>query len=314
MGIIIAVDIGGTQLRVASFEEESTTPDKVHRIPTHAVNENVFDRLTAAIDFIWPQAPVSALSVACPGPLDPSLGIIHSTPNIPGWNKFPLKAKLETRFHIPVFLENDANLAALGEWSYGIGRGYDDLIYFTISTGIGGGVISRDRLLLGAKGLAAELGHITVLPDGPLCSCGQRGHLEALASGPGIANYVNERLQEGEGSILKPGVHLSARQVADAAHTGDRLAIQAFERAGHFLGRALADFLHIFNPSIVIFGGGVSQSSELLFEPMKASVEKHIMDPGYIENLAITTARLGDDAGLLGALAFAQMKLSKPKS
>ncbi len=313
MGLILAVDIGGTQIRVALYADDQIHPIQRQRIDTRAPGKPVYERLVGLIDSAW-KDEVEVISVAVAGPLNPETGVIFTSPNIAGWLDFPLGEKLAGRYHVPAYIGNDANLAALGEWKYGAGQGHHDLLYFTISTGIGGGVISRDRLLLGARGLAAELGHITVLPDGPLCSCGQRGHLEALASGPGIANYVNERLQEGEGSILKPGVHLSARQVAEAAHTGDRLAIQAFERAGHFLGRALADFLHIFNPSIVIFGGGVSQSSELLFEPMKASVEKHIMDPGYIENLAITTARLGDDAGLLGALAFAQMKLSKPKS
>jgi glucokinase len=310
MGVIIGVDIGGTQLRVASFAEGSTIPVKVHRIPTHVVNENVLDRLIAAIDFVWPQVPVDALSVACPGPLDPSLGIIHSTPNIPGWNKFPLMTKLENRFHIPVFLENDANLAALGEWSYGIGQGYDDLIYFTISTGIGGGVISGGHLLSGAHGMATELGHITVLSDGPLCSCGQQGHLEAISSGTGIAQYVKDRVCAGRISILTNEDTITARKVSQAAQQGDELCLEAFTFAGRYLGQAIADYLHIFNPSMLIFGGGVSQSHELLFPPMKKSLAERIMDPAYLNDLRLELAMLGDDAGLLGALAHARMKLS----
>jgi glucokinase len=176
----------------------------------------------------------------------------------------------------------------------------------TISTGIGGGVISDNHLLIGVRGLAAELGHITVLPDGPLCGCGQRGHLEAVASGPAIARYVNEQLERGAASIIKPDANLAAREVSEAAHRGDALAIEALTRAGTFIGQALADFLHVFNPSIVIFGGGVSQTGDLLFNPVRDAVKRFVMEPTYLKDLVITPAALGDDAGLLGALALAR--------
>ena len=310
MGLILAVDIGGTQIRAAIYAKDNIQPIRHERTSTYANDYPVYERLITLIDSVW-MDEVEIISAAVAGPLNPASGVILASPNISEWTDFPLGEKLIGRYHVPSYVSNDANLAALGEWRYGAGQGHHDLLYFTISTGIGGGVISHDQLLLGYKGLAAELGHITALPEGPLCSCGQRGHIEALASGPAIAHYVNERLAAGDSSILIPDPRLSARQVAEAANKGDRLAIQAFERAGHILGRALADYLHIFNPSIVIFGGGVSQSSGLLFEPMKASLRQYIMDPGYLENLVITTARLGDNAGLLGALAYAQIKLEK---
>jgi len=198
----------------------------------------------------------------------------------------------------------------LGEWRYGAGQGHHDLIYITISTGIGGGVISGDQLLLGHRGLAAELGHITVLPGGPLCPCGQSGHLEAVSPGPAIARFVNEKLAEGDASILEPGPGMSARNVAKAARQGDPLAKAAYTRAGEYLGQALADFLYIFNPSIVIFGGGVSRSGSLIFDPLKDALYKQIMDPDYVRELILTTARLDDNAGLIGAQVQAQIKLS----
>ncbi len=312
MGLILAIDIGGTQIRAALYSYESIQPIQHQRISTQGTGNTVYERLISLIDSVWVDE-IEIISVAVAGPSNPEMGVILSSPNIPGWLNFPLGEKLTGRYHVPAHISNDANLAALGEWKYGAGQGHHDLLYFTMSTGIGGGVISRDQLLLGHKGLAAELGHVTVLPDGPLCSCGQRGHLEAIASGPSIASYALERLNAGEPSVMKPGPHLSARDVAQAARKGDQIAIQAFERAGYYLGRALADFLHIFNPSIVIFGGGVSQSSELVFEPMKTSLKEHIMDPGYLDDLIITTARLGDDAGLLGALAYARIELSAQK-
>jgi glucokinase len=205
-------------------------------------------------------------------------------------------------------VDNDANMAGLAEWQYGAGRGHENLIYLTISTGIGGGVISQGCLLQGFRGMGGELGHMTIDPDGPLCGCGRRGHIESFSSGPAIARYVAEELTAGQTSSLQGESVISARQIADAARAGDRLAVSAFERAGYYLGIAVANYLAIFDPSILIFGGGVSQVGELLFKPFRESLQKHTFHPHYLDNLVITKAALGDDAGLLGALALARMK------
>jgi glucokinase len=209
---------------------------------------------------------------------------------------------------VPAHLDNDANLAGLAEWKFGAGKGHHDLLYLTISTGIGGGVILNDRLLQGHHGLAAEVGHMTIDPNGPLCGCGHRGHVEAFASGPSIVRYVNEQIAAGSKSSLRADASLSAQQVADAAIQGDSLANTAFARAGEYLGIAVANYLAILDPSIVIFGGGVSQVGDLLFKPFEESLHKHILHPRYLEGLVITKAALGDDAGLLGARALAELK------
>jgi glucokinase len=232
---------------------------------------------------------------------------VLATPNIPEWLDFPLTEKLSQRFGVPAHLDNDANLAALGEWKFGAGQGHHNLLYLTISTGIGGGVIINDRILHGHHGLAAELGHVTVLAGGPVCSCGFKGHLEALAAGPAIVRYVREQLEAGVKSELRSVDELNARDVAEAAKQGDALAKSAYQRAGEYLGVGVASFLHTFDPSIVILGGGVTQSGTLLLKPFEASLREHTFNPRYLENLIITTAALGDDAGLLGALALAQM-------
>lgn len=311
MSLILAIDIGGTQLRVAVYPPSSTIPLNVKRTATRGKEEGVFDRLTALIDSVWPEETVDAIAVAYPGPLDPKRGIILSTPNIPAWANFPLVELLEKRYKVPTYLGNDANLAALGEWRYGAGQDHNDLLYLTISTGIGGGVISDGRLLTGHSGMATELGHITILPDGPVCSCGRRGHLEAIASGTAIARYAYEQVLAGRTSSLSALPRITARDVSNAAIQGDPLSIETFNRAGKYLGQAVADFLHMFNPSIVIFGGGVSQSGALLFDPMKTSMSEHVMNPSYLEGLQIATAKLGDDAGLYGALTLAQIKLAQ---
>ncbi len=305
------MDIGGTHIRAAAYESDNITPLTHERTRSYGKQPGTFDRLVKTIEAAWPEGrEVKAISMASPGPLDPKTGVILATPNIPEWTDFPLTDKLTAHFGVPAYLDNDANLAALGEWKFGAGRDHHDVLYLTISTGIGGGVIIDDRLLHGHHGLAAELGHVTVLAGGPLCSCGFAGHLEALAAGPAIVRYVREQLETGSKSVLIGVVDLNAYDVAEAAKDGDELAISAYKQAGKYLGIGVASFLHTLDPSIVIFGGGVSQSGDLLFEPFKASLRAHILNPRYLEDLEIATAALGDDAGLLGALALAQMKQS----
>lgn len=303
----IAVDVGGTQLRVGVYPAGQTKPVKQKRIPTQAKNETPLERLIGLIADLWPdEGQVRAIGLAVPGWVNPEQGIIVLAPNISGWDRLPLVSILEERFHVPVKLGNDANMAVLGEYHYGAGRGYKDIIYMTISTGIGGGVISQGHLLLGANGMAAELGHVTILPDGPLCGCGKRGHLEAIGSGTGIAHYIAEQIAQGVKSSLSSIANPTARDISKAAEQGDPLALAAFNRAGTFIGYALANYIHIFNPSIIILGGGVSRSGDILLQPIRAAINECVISPEFLENLKIVLAELGDDVGLMGALALAQ--------
>ncbi|MBI2759761.1 MAG: ROK family protein [Chloroflexi bacterium] len=314
MGTIIAVDIGGTHLRAAAYESDNLQPIQHQRVKTNANQAGVYERLIEVIETVWPKdGIVDAIGAASPGPLDPHTGYILGTPNIQEWQNFPLAPKLLDYFKTPVFLDNDANLAGLGEWKFGAGKGHHDVLYLTVSTGIGGGVIIEDRLLQGTHGLAAELGHVIIDPNGPVCSCGFNGHLEAFSSGPAIVRYALGELESGTRSSLKHDVNLTARQVAEAAMQGDALAISAYQRAGEYLGIGVASFLHTFDPSIVIFGGGVSRVGPLLFDSFHISLRKHVFHPRYLEGLKIEMAALGDDAGLLGALALAQVNLQSLK-
>ncbi|WP_298010101.1 ROK family protein [Anaerolinea sp.] len=307
MDYYIAVDIGGTQLRAALYPEGEQKAVSQKRIPTQARDQSAVDRLLELIKTVLPaHGKVKAIGMAAPGPLNPKTGILYAAPNIPGWVNLPLAQIVQDRFKIPTLLGNDANLAAMGEWKFGAGRGYQHLLYMTVSTGIGGGVIEDGKLLLGYKGLAAEIGHITVDPSGPLCGCGQRGHLEALASGTAIARYVTEQLARGVPSSMAELSTVSARDVSLAAEQGDPLAREALAWAGGYLGRAIADFLHLFNPQIVIIGGGVSRSGKYLLDPLREAIAAYVISPEYLHGLVVTTASLGDDAGLLGALALAQ--------
>jgi glucokinase len=309
MSVVVAVDIGGTQIRTAVYESNNLAPIKHQRVRSQGLRPGVFDRLVKAIESIWPKNDqVSAIGFSSPGPLDPHRGIILATPNILEWQNFPIRAKLAEHFGVAVHIDNDANLAGLAEWKYGAGKGHHNVLYLTISTGIGGGIVIDDRLLQGFHGLAAEVGHMIIDPDGPPCGCGHHGHVESFASGPAIARYVNEQIQAGAESSLQFDPNLSARQVAEAALQGDELARRGFARAGEYLGIAVANYLIILDPSIIIFGGGVSQVGDLLFKPFDESLRRHILHPRYLEELVIAKAALGDDAGLLGARALAELK------
>jgi glucokinase len=294
-------------MRAAFFPSEDLNPLKLKKISTQHPKESAWDRLIQLIDSIWPeQEEVIRIGVAVPGPFDPFQGVILSAPNIPAWKNLPVSRLLQEKFGVPIDVGNDANLAAMGEWRFGAGKGHRHLVYVTVSTGIGGGVIVDNRLLLGDRGLAGELGHVTVARDGPLCGCGQRGHLEAMASGPAIARWVKEEISRGAASSLSGSELITTQMIADAARSGDELALRALERAGTSIGVALADILHIFNPTIVIVGGGVSLSGELIMRPIRSAMQAHVMNTHFLDNLTLTTASLGDETGLLGALALAR--------
>ena len=309
MRTIVSIDIGGTRLRAAAYKQDQIQPISQKRVETKAKEPNAFGRLINLLEDIWPKNEnVDAIGVSSPGPVDPHTGVIMVTPNIKEWRDFPITAKLTDHFGIPAYLDNDANLAGLAEWKFGAGRGHHNVLYLTVSTGVGGGVIINDQLLQGHHGLAAELGHTTIQADGPLCGCGHPGHLEAFSSGTGIERFVAEQLKAGRESLLQPDKKNSAHAISEAAKQGDALSIEAYQNAGKYLGIGVANFLHAFDPSIVIFGGGVSQSGPLLFDSFHVSLKERVIHSRYLEGLVITRAELGDDSGLLGARALAELK------
>ncbi len=309
---IVAVDLGGTNIRVAYFPTPEPPPTMHNKLLTHASEgpEAVIARIIEAIHAVLPtERDDLRIGVGSPGPIDPYRGVCLKAVNLPGWVNIPLQARLQEHFAYPVVVGNDANVAALGEWRFGAGKGISNLIYLTISTGIGGGIIVDGQLLLGAQGLGAELGHMTVEPGGPICSCGLLGHLEAVAAGPALARQATTLIEAGRPSILAQRLavtdHLTGKDIGEAAQSGDALACEIIERAGEIIGRYLADLAHAFNPQAFVLGGGVSQLGPLLFEPIERSLHAHVMDPAYLKDLRVVPAALGDDAGLIGAMVLA---------
>jgi len=313
---VIAVDLGGTNIRAALAQADGRMLNIVKR-PTQAEAglETVLARIETAIrevaDQHWQE--VVGIGLIAPGPLNPWEGIVLQAPNLPGWENVPLKTIFEKSLQRPVHLGNDANLAALAEHQFGAGRGLTDLIYLTVSTGIGSGIIVDNRLVLGATGLGGEAGHIVVDPQGPVCNCGTRGCLEAVASGTGIARLAQGQLAgpAGEAILALAGDQeaVTAQIVGQAALAGDGLAKALIQEAAIWLGRGIISLMRLFNPQLIIIGGGVSQLGDLFFDPVRQTVQANLLS-AYWENCPIVPVSLGDDVGLLGAVALVNRSLT----
>lgn len=308
---IVGIDLGGTQIRAVLAEVDGTILARYKALTgAEAGPEAVLDRIITAARTVIEQGGgrrPSGIGVGSPGPLDPWTGVVLAAPNL-GWHNVPLKAVLEERLGLPTVVNNDCNAAALAERRFGAGKGVDDLIYMTISTGIGGGLISGGRLLLGNHGSAGEIGHTTVDLRGPRCKCGNIGCVEALAAGPAIAREAVARISQGQPSSIPDLVsgdlsRVTAEIVGRAANAGDALAKGVVEQAAFFIGVSLVNLVHILEPKLILIGGGVAHIGDLLFDTIRSTVRGRAM-PCMIEGLRIEPASLGDDVGVLGAIAL----------
>ena len=307
----IGIDVGGTRVRGGLVSNEGHILARRAVATRHdAGPEGVIHQIVEMAQQLMDEAslPVAGVGVAVPGAVNPYTGVVRFAPNLPGWHDLPVRSLLASHVQSSVFLGNDANLAAVAEHRFGAGRGYHHLIYITVSTGIGGGIIVDNRLLLGHHGYAAEIGHHTVKEDGPRCKCGNIGCLEALASGTAIAREARVAVATGVPTRLRDLCagdiwRLNAAHVVQAANAGDEVAKRILEQAGHYLGVGILNLLHMFNPQRVILGGGVMQAGEWITRPMWAVLHQRLHS-GYLENCDIVLAALGDNVGILGAAAL----------
>jgi glucokinase len=305
----VAVDLGGTRFRVALCDARGALRAR-HTYPTESARgpDRILEHIASAIRTVLAAAPadaeVAGIGVAAPGPLDPWRGLIYQAPNLPGWENLPLAERLAALTGYPVRVGNDANLAALGEHRFGAGRGVAHLVYVTVSTGVGGGIIVNNELWLGARGAAGEIGHTVIERYGPPCSCGNRGCVEALASGTAIARRAAAALAAGRPSRLgAAGTQPSAEAVARAAADGDALAIEILEEAARALAVGLVNLLHLCDPQLIVIGGGVARAGEHWWRALRDEVARRAL-PVYRQELRLVPAALGDDAGLVGAAAM----------
>jgi glucokinase len=326
----IGVDLGGTNLRIAAVDEQGnliekvTLGTKVSLGRDHVIND-MCDAIQRMVERFRESAPLLGIGVGVPGIIDMQTGLLRESPNLPGWADYPVRAEIERRLKTVVILENDANVAALGEKWLGAARDYSDMAMLTLGTGVGGGLVLGGRIWRGANGMATEFGHITVEPEGHLCGCGNHGCVEQYASATAVVRMAREAAAGNAGSALARAAgsdpEFSAKSIYNLAIQGDEDARRVFREAGRYLGIALAGLINSLNLPIYVIGGGASSAwdafAPALFEELRrrsyvyAATAPH--DPATTNQGAsarleassrktiITRALLGSDAGLYGA-------------
>lgn len=317
----VGVDLGGTNMGAALLDEDGHILDKA-TVPTlaHEGHDAVIERMAQLIERVVEGAgiclaQVGGIGIGAPGMLDMEKGLTLFLPNLPGdWPKVPLAPRIEEALGLPTFLLNDVRSITLGEKTYGAGRAVDNLVCLAIGTGIGGGVVVRGKLLLGLDGAAGEVGHQIIDPYGPRCGCGNRGCLEAFASGPAIASMGVRAVKQGMTTRIGElcGYDLNAitsKLIYQAAQEGDAVAQEIYEMAGFYIGIGVANLIAILSPQMVVIGGGVAQAGELLLSPIRETARQRVHVTPF-EKVEIVLAELGADAGMMGAAAWAKQQLT----
>lgn len=346
--LVVGIDLGGTQIRIAVLrgsnllsrvsEETGVDPTPERIIPRmHCAIQKALDKSCSTLE------QIRGIGIGVAGPLNSESGVVFAAPNLSEWENIPLQDIFQEYYNLPVFVENDANAAALGEYVFGAGRGCKNMVYLTISTGIGSGIIINGQIVEGTSGTAGELGHMTVDWRGECCNCGNIGCLESIASGTAIARRANEAIAAGQGTELLAFAHalqqdaeglawqevspapsrdcaytkaasdakalcISARTVAQAAQAGIPLAARLIRDAAEALGVGLVNIIHVFNPELIILGGGLTQMGDLLMEPALRIVRVRAMRVPY-KDVRIVQAHMDAEAGLVGAGALVYHRL-----
>jgi glucokinase len=316
---VVGIDLGGTKIASALVDESGQILAHDRRETRAADGQDaVVGRIQESARAVieageLEPSSIGGIGIGAPGPIDMAAGLVVAPPNLPGWDRVPLKKKLESELAITTYLENDANAAALGEHRFGAGRGVDHMVYVVVGTGVGGGLILDGHLYHGASGMAGEIGHMTIDPEGPICPCGRRGCLEALVSGPSIAREARNRIAQGVPTLISELAEgeesrITAKLVAQAAERGDETAEQVLAQAMHYLGLGMANLVHMLNPELIVIGGGVANLGERMFGPVRRLIEE-LAFPEAAEAVRVAPAELGENAGVLGAAAVAMAQL-----
>jgi glucokinase len=313
--LILGVDLGGTKILTAVVEPGGRMVSRDHSVTPaakgpDAVVQAILDSAERALRQAGiPPSSLRAIGIGAPGLSDPSTGILFTSPNLPGWENVPLRDIVEEKFAVKTFLINDGNAAALGEFYFGAGRRARNFIYVTVSTGIGGGIMIGGRIYTGAAGTAGEVGHMTIDPQGPPCNCGNTGCWEQFGSGTALTREARSQILAGaKTSILDHAggemERVNPEAIHRAARNGDSLARDLIVRTGTYVGIGLANLINLFNPELVVIGGGLSNIGDLLLEPAYREAERRSFRQSY-RSVRFSGAQLGRNSGVLGAAAFA---------
>jgi glucokinase len=322
--MLIGVDVGGTKIASGIVDEKGNISCRTRHptdvgSPERTINSIVHAIQDTIVNFGGNQTDISASGLGIPGKVDSAKGIGILSVNL-NWRNIPVTSMLEEQIHIPCFIENDVKAATLGEIRYGAGQFIHNLIYLSVGTGIAAGVVINGEIYNGSSGMAGEIGHAVIEPNGPRCKCGTRGCLEAVATGPAIAAQAYAAIQAGTATILKEMAsqndeQLTTEMVVQAAAQGDRVALAALDEAGHYLGKAIFNLILHYDPQMVLLGGGVSNAGVLILDPIRRELEnmmlwsfsaREIINPDKV-----VLSHLGQDVAILGAAAVADRRIGR---
>jgi glucokinase len=311
-GLTCGIDIGGTKVAGAVVDAEGRVIAEA-RVVSPATDPSAMEAAVAdLVAGFAAEHELVAVGVGAAGYIASDRSTVLFAPNI-AWRNEPLGADLARLTGLPVVVENDANAAAWGEFRYGAGRDVDDQLMVTVGTGVGGGIVTDGRLLRGAHGVGAEIGHLCIVPEGRPCGCGNRGCLEQYGSGTALVRSAREAVAAG--SLLARDLlqraggdaeAITGPMITDAAKEGDRFAIEQFEQLGAWLGHGIASLAAVLDPAVVVIGGGVSEAGDLLVEPLRATFERELTGRGFRPRAEIRLAQLGNRAGVIGAADLAR--------
>jgi len=318
---ILAIDLGGTQIRAAHVSPDLTVSCR-RALETRDEEgvEAVIDRICAAARTVRDEAQQTGLpdpvgvGISSPGPLDPWNGIVIAPPNLAGWVNIPLAARVEEAVGLPTYLERDTNAAVIGEWRYGAAKGADDVIYLTVSTGLGGGMVVNGRPLIGKDGTAGEIGHMTVDIDGPLCGDGQPGHAEAIGSGRAIAREGRALVKNGEApglALLAADAEVDAALVARAADEGDAACQRVLDRAWVAIGAMCASLVNAVNPEVIVLGGSIGCNRPELPSAIRAEIDRRSF-PAPARRVRVEMTQFAGDVSLIGLLPIVNERMTDP--
>ncbi|WP_181766698.1 ROK family glucokinase [Streptomyces albidus (ex Kaewkla and Franco 2022)] len=311
MGLTIGVDIGGTKIAAGVVDEHGSILE-TSTVPTPPTADGVIDAIADAVRDASAEYEVDAVGIGAPGYVDDKRATVLFTPNL-SWRHEALKDKVEQRIDLPVVIENDANAAAWGEYKFGVGTGHEDVVCITIGTGLGGGVIIGGKLHRGRFGVAAEFGHIRMVPDGLLCGCGNQGCWEQYASGSALVRYARQRATatpENAAILLALGdgtpEGVEGKHISEAARQGCPVAVDSFRELARWAGAGLADLASLFDPGAFIVGGGVSDEGDLVLDPIRKSYRRWLVGSRWRPHAEVLAAQLGGKAGMVGVADLAR--------
>ncbi len=313
--IFIGIDIGGTDIKGGSVDSKgSIINEKTISTEVEKGVDYVLARISNLVkqlgNSVKQNPDIAGIGLGIPGQIDSEKGILLNSPNLPAFKNIDVPSKLKSYLDLPIVWDNDANLAALGEFTYGAGKKVSEMMMITLGTGIGSGLILRGEVYHGSKGFGGEFGHLIINPQGPKCSCGNLGCVEAYAGTNGIIRTFKEITKAGMKSILKEtgDEELTPKHISEAAKKGDKAAAETLKQAGFYLGVGLAGVINLLNLEMIVVGGGIAKAGDLILEPARKAVKEYsLKDPGNI--VKIVPAKLGNKAGLIGAAYQARLEV-----